>query len=102
MSKFVIKYTQISSKTVHMIHFEPYFGQKYKISILNFQAKLTNICLFSFGCHFMKQKVQFSTNKTFQTPKMGKTGKNFLGCLIQNFVGNILFEMIYGVISCPS
>ena len=29
MSKFVIKYTQISSKTVHMIHFEPYFGQKH-------------------------------------------------------------------------
>ena len=29
MSKFVIKYTQISSKTVHMIHFEPYLGQKH-------------------------------------------------------------------------
>ena len=29
MSRFVIKYAQISSKTVHMIHFEPYFGQKY-------------------------------------------------------------------------
>ena len=98
----MIKYTQISSKTVHMIHFEPYFGQKHQLSVLNFQAKLTYICLFSFGCHFMKRKVQFATNATFFTPKMGKTGSNFPCCLIQNFVGNIFFEMMYGVISCPN
>ena len=66
------------------------------VRFVDFYSGLTSLLLF----WYMKQKVQLSTNATFFTPKMGKTGKNFPRFLIQNFVGNILFEMMYGAISC--